>query len=72
MYLVKLKLKVREKSDMNDSVPVSVIIPCYNSSGTIERAVQSILCQTKWPKEIILVNDDINKVKENIENCFTK
>lgn len=40
-----------------NKIPVSVVIPCYNSSKTIEDAVNSIINQTKTPKEIILVDD---------------
>jgi glycosyltransferase involved in cell wall biosynthesis len=36
---------------------VSVIIPCYNSSKTIGRAIQSVIEQTLRPAEILLVND---------------
>jgi teichuronic acid biosynthesis glycosyltransferase TuaG len=36
---------------------VSVIIPCYNCSTTIERAIKSIIDQTKLPKEVILIDD---------------
>jgi glycosyltransferase involved in cell wall biosynthesis len=37
--------------------PVSVIIPCYRCSETIERAVASVAKQTLQPAEIILVDD---------------
>ena len=36
---------------------VSVIIPCYNSSKTIGRAIQSVIEQTLRPAEILLIND---------------
>lgn len=36
---------------------VSVIIPCYNSSKTITRALVSVLEQTILPQEVILVDD---------------
>lgn len=36
---------------------VSVVVPCFNCSNTIERAVDSILRQTLLPKEVILVDD---------------
>ena len=42
---------------MNSDVPVSVIVPCYNCALTLERAIKSILRQTRVPKEIILVDD---------------
>lgn len=38
-------------------VSVSVIIPCYNSKETIERAIQSVAVQTALPVEVILVDD---------------
>ena len=37
--------------------PISVIIPCYRCSDTIERAVRSVEAQTLRPAEIILVDD---------------
>lgn len=37
--------------------PVSVVIPCYNSGRTVERAVASIYRQTWRPAEVILVDD---------------
>ncbi|MDJ0696543.1 glycosyltransferase family 2 protein [Mastigocoleus sp. MO_188.B34] len=36
---------------------VSVIIPCYCCSGTIRRAVESVVQQTLQPAEVILVDD---------------
>lgn len=36
---------------------ISVIIPCYKCSETIERAIQSIAHQTVLPTEVILVED---------------
>ena len=40
-----------------DVLPVSVIIPCYKCAHTIKAAVDSVLCQTALPVEIILVED---------------
>lgn len=39
------------------SVPVSVIIPCFNCRTTIGRAVESVFVQTCRPAELILVDD---------------
>jgi teichuronic acid biosynthesis glycosyltransferase TuaG len=36
---------------------VSVIVPCYGSSETVPRAVESILAQTVLPDQLILVDD---------------
>ena len=38
-------------------VPVTVIIPCYNSAETIIRAVNSVLAQTALPSELIIIDD---------------
>lgn len=54
---------------MNNLIPVSVIIPCYNCDKTIERAMNSILKQTYIPDEIILIEDcspDNGKTKEKL------
>jgi glycosyltransferase involved in cell wall biosynthesis len=41
----------------DDTVPVSVVIPCYRCAATIDRAVDSVAAQTRRPAEIILVDD---------------
>ena len=46
----------------NDDL-ISVIIPCFNSGETIERAVNSIHMQTWINREIIIVNDGSNDEK---------
>lgn len=38
-------------------LPVSVVIPCYRCTHTIRAAVDSVMNQTAWPEEIILVED---------------
>lgn len=43
---------------LKKSVPVSVIIPCYNASETLERAIISVIKQSVLPKEIIVVDDN--------------
>ena len=42
---------------MNAVVPVSVVIPCYRCSRTIERCVQSVAAQSVMPLELLLVDD---------------
>lgn len=56
------------------TVSVSVIIPCYRCSDTINRALQSVFDQTVRPLEIILVDDfscdgTLEKVK-NISQLY--
>jgi len=47
---------------------VSVIIPAYNSEGTIIRALQSVVAQTLAPQEIIVVDDaSTDKTRDLIE-----
>lgn len=41
--------------------PVTVIIPSFNSSRTISRALHSVLKQTAPPKEIIIIDDASSK-----------
>ena len=41
--------------------PVTVIIPSFNSSRTISRALHSVLKQTTPPKEIIIIDDASSK-----------
>ncbi len=38
-------------------LPVSVVIPCYRCAHTISAAVDSVMSQSAWPEEIILVED---------------
>ena len=40
-----------------NTVPVGVIIPCYNCSATIDRAVASVANQSARPAEVVLIND---------------
>ncbi|SPP65629.1 glycosyltransferase family 2 protein [Nitrospira lenta] len=42
---------------MPEPVPVSVVVPCWRCGATITRAVESIATQTRWPREVILVDD---------------
>lgn len=53
---------------------ITVIIPCYRSHKTVERAVLSVIKQTLFPSEIILVDDfsdddgkTLSKLQEIVE-----
>jgi glycosyltransferase involved in cell wall biosynthesis len=46
-----------------NNADVSVIVPFYNNSDTIFRAISSIYNQTLLPKEIIIVNDKSTKIE---------
>ena len=37
--------------------PISVIIPCFNSSETIDKCLSSVINQTLLPSEILLIDD---------------
>ena len=42
---------------MTGNATVSVIIPCFNSAATIERALRSVEHQTMKPHEVLIVDD---------------
>jgi glycosyltransferase involved in cell wall biosynthesis len=42
---------------MTTRVPVSVVLPCYRCTQTLERAVASVVSQTVRPQALILVDD---------------
>lgn len=42
---------------MKSNSEVSVIIPCYNAENSVERAISSVITQTRPAKEIILIDD---------------
>jgi GT2 family glycosyltransferase len=42
---------------MNGEVSISVVIPACNAEGTLARALDSVLAQTRPPDEIIVVDD---------------
>lgn len=55
------------------TIPVSVIIPTYNASTTIERALDSVLLQSSQPAQIIVVDDasDDNTIEVIEKFCAT-
>lgn len=42
---------------MKSLVPVTVVIPCYQCTATIERAIASVAAQTYPPERVILIDD---------------
>jgi len=54
--------------------PVSVVIPCYDCGDTIERAVKSVVDQSRRPAELILVldgpNDSLLKTLEALRSRY--
>lgn len=38
-------------------ISISAIIPAYNAEGTVSRALDSVLAQTRLPEEILIVDD---------------
>jgi glycosyltransferase involved in cell wall biosynthesis len=42
---------------MSSSAPVSVVIPAYNAEAWIARALDSVLAQTRRPREVVVVDD---------------
>ena len=42
---------------MTNNATISVVIPCFNSAATIERALRSIEHQTIKPNEVLVVDD---------------
>jgi len=39
------------------TVPVSVVIPCFNAADTIERTLLSVATQTRLPCQVVVVDD---------------
>lgn len=42
---------------MNETLPISVVIPCFRCGDTIPRAMDSVIRQTARPREVILIDD---------------
>jgi glycosyltransferase involved in cell wall biosynthesis len=40
-----------------DAAPVSVVVPCFRCTATLERAVASVAAQTQRPAQLVLVDD---------------
>ena len=53
----KILYSVFEKALIVEPPSVAVIIPCYKYGKVVERAIKSVLSQTKMPEEIIVIDD---------------
>ena len=42
---------------MTQTIPVSVVIPCFRCADTIERALSSVMLQSALPAEVLLIDD---------------
>ncbi|MBQ8606194.1 MAG: glycosyltransferase family 2 protein [Clostridia bacterium] len=54
------------------NIGVSVVMPAYNASKTIRAAIDSVLCQTHYELELIVVNDCSKDDTEKIVLEYTK
>lgn len=54
-----------------DQVPVTVIIPAYNASGTIRSCLNAVLSQKVAPAEVIVVDDCSTDGTPEIAGSFT-
>lgn len=50
---------------MKTNIPISVVMPCYNSEKYIGKAIQSILDQTFKNFELLIINDGSTDATEN-------
>lgn len=68
MYGNCTKGNVMEKQRVSemDRICVSVIIPTYNRTQYIERAVKSVCCQSHKNLDIIIVDDNIRNSQESL------
>jgi glycosyltransferase involved in cell wall biosynthesis len=55
---------------MPSALPISVIIPCFNSEGTLLRTLESVTLQTLLPSEIIVIDDCSDDNTLVIANLF--
>ncbi len=53
-----------------DNLTLAVVIPCFNSARTLDRALNSVLNQSRVPDEIIVV-DDCSDNPEEIERIVS-
>jgi len=56
----------------NDFTKISVVIPCYNSEATIQRALSSVCAQTIKPQELILIDDSSSDNTLELLKLFSK
>lgn len=47
----------KERIDASENISITAVIPCYNSSETIEQCINSVFKQTYPPKEVVVIDD---------------
>ncbi len=48
---------------------ISIIIPCYNEIGTIDKILDKVIAQSKFEKEIIVIDDfSLDGTREYLQN----
>ena len=57
---------------MTSNATISVVIPCFNSAATIERALRSIESQTTKPHEVLVVDDASSDNTVSIIEQYTR
>lgn len=57
------------ENNISENIKITVVIPCYNCSETIEECINSVFKQTYQPKEIVVIDDGSNDatIKKLIE-----
>ena len=57
---------------MTSNATISVVIPCFNSAATIERALRSVEHQTTKPHEVLVVDDASSDNTVSIIEQYTR
>ncbi|MET3535511.1 glycosyltransferase family 2 protein [Chryseobacterium limigenitum] len=64
--------RAMERSTLDDSIYISVIVPVYNAAASLHKCIDSILEQTYTEFELLLINDGSADHSLEIMNSFTE